>query len=211
MARDTWENHAAIILAGGQSRRMGRNKALLPLPDNAQITFVEHLATLLHRYCAEIVLVARDEQQADVYNTVPYVQLITDQVADVGPLMGLYTGLSALSSSHALVTAVDMPFIQPGMIEFLLTQWHEDDELLVPVVDNIPQVLCAVYATTLLPQIEQRLHAGRRDPRSLLTMAHIRYLNETQLRAIEPELRSFININTPDDWRVAGQPPLEQL
>ena len=200
MVRDMWESQAAIILAGGQSRRMGRNKALLPLPDNAQITFVEHMATLLHRYCSDVVLVARDEQQAGMYDTVPYVRLITDQIPGIGPLMGLYSGLSALSSSHALATAVDMPFLQPAMIEFLLTQWHHDnDELLVPVVDDIPQVLCAIYATTLLPTIELRLNEGRRDPRSLLTMAHVRSIEEAQLRAIEPELRSFVNINTPDE------------
>ncbi len=198
MVRDLWENQAAIILAGGQSRRMGCNKALLPLPDNAQVTFVEHVATLLHRYCSDVVLVARDEQQAGMYHTVPYVRLITDQIPGVGPLMGLYSGLSTLSSNHALVTAVDMPFIQPAIIEFLLTQWH-DDELLVPVVNDIPQVLCAIYATTLLPHIALRLSEGRRDPRSLLTMAHVRYIEEAQLRAIEPGLRSFVNINTPDE------------
>ena len=197
--QDIGESHAAIILAGGQSRRMGRNKALLPLPDNAQITFVEHLATLLHRYCSDVVLVARDEQQAAMYHAVPYVRLILDQEANIGPLMGLYSGLSALSAHHALVTAVDMPFIQPAIIEFLLAQWHNHDELLVPLVENIPQVLCAIYATALLPQITQRLREGRRDPRSLLTMTHVRYIEEAQLRAIEPELRSFVNINTPDE------------
>jgi len=199
-------NHTAIILAGGQSRRMGRNKALLPLPGNpqqTQVTLVEHMASLLLAHCQEVVLVARDEQQMALYDFISNVRCVIDQVPDVGPLMGVYSGLCSLSSTHALVTAVDMPFVQPAMIAFLLEQWRED-ELLVPVVAGIPQVLCAVYPTALLPVIEQRLCEGRHDPRSLLTAAHVRYVEEAQLRLIDPELRSFINLNTPDEWRNAG-------
>jgi molybdopterin-guanine dinucleotide biosynthesis protein A len=192
------KNHAAIILAGGQSRRMGRNKALLPLPGKEPITFVEHLVALFHSYCREVVLVARDAQQAADYASIPNVQLVTDVQPDIGPLMGLYTGLRVITCSHALVTAVDMPFVQIPMIEFLLAQ-PLDDALRVPVVDGIPQVLFAIYPKTILPLVEQRLQEGRRDPRSLLDMAHVCYIEEAQLRSIEPELRSFVNVNTPQE------------
>jgi molybdopterin-guanine dinucleotide biosynthesis protein A len=189
---------AAIILVGGRSRRMGRDKAFLPLPGNNGITFVQHLASLLTSQCSQVILVARDALQAADY-MLPGVRIITDRISDIGPLMGIYSGLSAVHSSHALVTAVDMPFLQPDVVTFLLSQ-PLDDALLVPVVNDIPQVLLAVYPRSILPEVEDRLQAGRRDPRSLLDVAKVRYIAEAQLRKVDPQLHSFVNINTSEEW-----------
>lgn len=195
---------------------MGRDKALLPLhvgetPLAAsgeaataveQQTFVTHLASLLHTCCAEVVLVARDEEQGKRY-ALPGVRIVTDMEADVGPLMGLYSGLQVIEATHALVTAVDMPFLQPAMLDYLLSQ-RLDEAIVVPRVEQIPQVLLAVYPRVLLPLIEERLRAGRRDPRSLLEKAHVHYLEEAQLRLVDPNLRSFVNVNTPEELERAG-------
>jgi len=178
---------------------MGRDKALLPLPDDASTTFVEHLATLLAAQCSEVVLVVRNHEQATLYKHLG-VPIVTDETPDIGPLMGLYTGLCNISTAHALVTAVDMPFVQPEMIAFLLSQPLDENSLLIPVVSAIPQVLFAIYPRAILPLVEQRLQAGRRDPRSLLDIASVSYMDEAQLRTIDPQLRSFVNVNTPEDY-----------
>ena len=91
-----------------------------------------------------------------------------------------------------------MPFVQPELVAFLLSQ-PLDGSLLVPLVATYPQVLLAVYPKQALPVIEQRIHEGRRDPRSLLTAIPVRYIEEAQLREIDPQLRSFVNINTPEE------------
>ncbi len=192
---------AGIILAGGRSTRMGRDKALLSLPDNANVTFVEHLAALLTVQCSEVLLVVRDSVQATLYEHLK-VPIGKDQIPDVGPLMGLYTGLNAIQASHALVVAVDMPFVQPEMVSFLLSQRLSENSLLVPVVNEIPQVLFAIYPRNILPLIKERLDAGRRDPRSLLDVVAVQYIEETQLREIDPQLRSFVNVNTPKDYGI---------
>ena len=88
--------------------------------------------------------------------------------------------------------------LQSSLLTFLLTQCC-DDTLVIPVVDDRPQVLLALYPRVLLPLIEERLQAGRRDPRSLLDVAAIRYIPEEQLRVVDPDLRSFLNVNTPED------------
>ncbi len=190
---------AGIILAGGRSTRMGRDKASLPLPDNANITFVEHLASLLSAQCSEVVLVVRNSVQAALYEHL-HIPIVTDETSDIGPLMGLYSGLYAIQASHALVVAVDMPFVQPEMLTFLLSQPLDETSLFVPVVNDIPQVLFAIYPRSVLPLIKERLHAGRRDPRSLLDVAPVKYIDEAQLREIDPQLRSFVNMNTPEDY-----------
>lgn len=191
---------AGIILAGGHSRRMGRDKALLPLPNTRQGTFVGYLTDLLTPLCSEVVLVVRDEKQATEYTKHTGIRIVTDRVPDIGPLMGLYSGLRAIQASHALVMAVDMPFVQPAIVAFLLAQ-ALNEALLVPIVDGVPQVLLAVYPRTILPLLEERLQAGRRDPRSLLEVAPVHYIKEAQLRTIDPQLRSFVNVNTPQDLK----------
>ena len=191
--------HACILLAGGRSRRMGKDKALLPFPGKEHTTFVERLATMLTELCDEVLLVARDPTSATLY-TLPAVWVVTDKVPDYGPLMGLYSGLSAMQAERALVVAVDMPFLQPELVSFLLSQPFPG-ALLVPVVNAVPQVLLAVYPRTVLPLIEERIRQGRRDPRSLLADANVHYIEEAQLRLVDPELRSFVNVNTPEELR----------
>ncbi|GAC1345862.1 MAG: molybdenum cofactor guanylyltransferase [Ktedonobacteraceae bacterium] len=188
----------AIILAGGHSRRMGQNKALLPHPTHQHHTFVEHLATTLTALCNDVLLIAGDHSQTLLYTSLPGVRVLSDSVPDFGPLMGLYSGLSAMSASHALVVAVDMPFIQAELLSFLLSQ-PRTDSLLVPLVNAVPQVLLAVYPRSVLPLLAECLQQGRRDPRSLLAVAPIHYIDEAQLRLVDPELRSFINVNTPEE------------
>ena len=177
---------------------MGTNKALLPLPGNPHITFAEHIASTLRPWCTEIILVARDANDAANYR-LPGVRVVTDKVPDQGPLMGLYSGLSAMQAPRALVVAADMPFIQPALVSFLLS-YPSTEALVVPVVNYVPQVLLAVYPRTVLPLVEGRIQEGRRDPRSLLEVAPVEYVEEKYLRSVDPELRSFVNVNTPEDW-----------
>jgi molybdopterin-guanine dinucleotide biosynthesis protein A len=178
---------------------MGKDKAWLPLPGNDRITFVEYIASILTTLCSEVLLVARDDAQVANYAALAGVRTLTDKVPGYGPLMGLCSGLGAMHNSHALVVAVDMPFVQPAVLSFLLNQ-PLTDSLLVPVVNNVPQVLLAVYPRTVLSVVEERLQEGRRDPRSLLEVTPVRYIDEAQLRRVDPELRSFINVNTPGEF-----------
>ncbi len=191
---------AGLLLAGGRSKRMGTDKALLPLPGSGQISFLQHLTQVMLTECEELVLVTRDMQQAETYVTyvTSSVRIVIDEVPDTGPLMGIYSGLRVVKASQAVVCAVDTPLLQPALLRFLLAQCCADT-FVVPVVDGLPQVLLALYPRTLLPLIEKRLQAGRRDPRSLLQVATTRYISEAQLRRVDPDLLSFLNVNTPED------------
>jgi molybdopterin-guanine dinucleotide biosynthesis protein A len=191
-----------IVLAGGQSRRMGQNKALLPAPGRERITFVEHLAALLLPLCAETLLVTRDQAAAADYAMLQGTRIVTDLIPGGGPLMGLYSGLRATSTGHAIVLAVDMPFVQPAMLSYLLALPRQES-IIVPVVNGVSQVLFAIYPRGILPIIEARLREGRRDPRSLLDVAPVEYLDEARLRQVEPTLRSFVGVNTPEELRDA--------
>jgi molybdenum cofactor guanylyltransferase len=191
---------SGIILAGGSSSRMGRDKALLPLPGDQAVTFIEHLASLLIAFCVETLIVARDQAHASGY-AFPGVRVTFDKTPDYGPLMGLYSGLDSIHTQHTLIIAVDMPFLQPALLSFLLSQPLALDTLLVPMVHNVPQVLLAVYPRSVLPLIEELIQQGRRDLRSLLEVAPVQYIEEAQLRLVDPRLRSFVNVNTPEELK----------
>jgi molybdopterin-guanine dinucleotide biosynthesis protein A len=195
-----YETISCIILAGGRSKRMGKDKALLPLPGHEQITFVDHVATLLATVGREVLLVARDATSALDYVSLANVRIVTDQVPDQGPLMGLYSGLSAMhpAATHALVVAVDMPFVQPALLTYLLSHL-QPNAILMPVVQSAPQVLLAVYPRSILPIVEECLRQGRHDLRVLLKVAPGSYIEEAQLRQVDPQLRSFVNVNTPEE------------
>ena len=188
---------AGIILAGGRSQRMGTNKALLPLPGQPSETFLSHLTSTLAPLCTEVLIVARDPAQF-AHVARPPARIIFDEKPGGGPLMGLYSGLNAVQSPASLVVAVDMPFAQPTLLTFLLSHYQENT-LLVPVVEGVPQVLLAIYPRSTLPLIETLLKQGKRAPRALLEVAPVRYIEEAQLREVDPQLRSFVGINTPDD------------
>jgi molybdenum cofactor guanylyltransferase len=189
---------SGVILAGGSSSRMGKNKALLPLPGNQTITFVENLVSLLEEFCSETLIVARDQVHAREF-VFPNVRVTIDETPGIGPLMGLYSGLSTIQTTHALVVAVDLPFVQRALLSFLLSQPLHADTLLIPLIHNIPQVLLALYPRSILPFVQEQLLLGRRDLRCLLKVAPVQFVEEAQLIQIDPQLRSFINVNTPEE------------
>jgi len=176
---------------------MGTNKALLPLPGQASETFLARLISTLAPLCAETLVVARDPAQF-AHVLVPGTRIVYDEKPGGGPLMGLYSGLKAMQSANALVVAVDMPFVQSALLTFLLAH-HEENTLLVPVVGGLAQVLLAIYPHSILPHIETLLAQGKRAPRALLEVAPVHYIEEARLREVDPQLRSFVGINTPED------------
>jgi molybdenum cofactor guanylyltransferase len=191
---------SGIILAGGSSSRMGTNKALLSLPGHHAVTFVERLVSVLKASCSETLIVARDQDQARDY-VFPGVRVTFDETPGIGPLMGLYSGLSTIQTTHALIVAVDLPYVQPALLSFLLSQPLPADTLLVPLIHNIPQVLLALYPRSILPLVKEQLLQGRRDVRCLLQIVPVQFIEEAQLLKVDPQLRSFININTPEELR----------
>ncbi len=196
---------AGIILTGGFSRRMGRDKALLPMPGAVSLTFVEYLASLLATICTQILLVARDQESGKEYLALSdrrLWQIVYDQIPGQGPLMGLYSGLLAASAEYALVLAVDLPCVQPALLAHLAA-FPRSAELLIPYINSVPQVLLARYPRAVLPVIVDCLQQNRRDPRALLASAPVHYLLEDEIRLFDPDLRSFRNINTLLDFQTA--------
>jgi molybdopterin-guanine dinucleotide biosynthesis protein A len=180
-----------VILAGGLSRRMGRDKASLPAGDG---TLIEHLARRLAPVVDETIVAG-----GSVRPDLPDVRLVPDRAEGLGPLAGIYAGLTAARHPHVWVVAVDLPDVQPAIVR-LLREMSAGYDAVVPRIGGEPQGVCALYQRNLASRIDALLNAGERSVKSLLAASTIRYVAPDELRAVDPQLRSFRNINTPADY-----------
>ena len=181
-----------VILAGGLSRRMGRDKAALPAGDG---TLIEHLVRRLAPMVDETII-AGGSGGPDLDG----VRLVEDRYPRHGPLAGIHAGLSGARFPDVFVVACDLPDVEPALLR-LLGALATDFEAVVPRVDGRPQGACALYQRGLASRIEALLQAGERSIKSLLAASHVRYVDPEELATVDPLLRSFRNINTVADYR----------
>lgn len=201
---------AAVVLAGGASRRMGQEKALLTLPDgHSALTHVLRAAQTL----ANPILIAVDTADhaarlglaLDHGTDTP--RLLLDRDPGAGPLAALAGAMRAVEAPVIIALAVDTPLVRPGLLQMLYermcTEQDVPPDAIVPVVEGIPQPLPAVYGTHLAGAAEAAIAQGRRSLRALLEdpAVHVRPLHDAMLRHVDPDLRSFAGANTPDEWR----------
>jgi molybdopterin-guanine dinucleotide biosynthesis protein A len=180
-----------VILAGGRSRRMGADKATLPVGD---ATLIEHLARRLAPAVDETIIAG-----GSVRPPFEGARVVLDQQPGLGPLAGMLAGLRAATERHVWVVGCDLPDVEPALGR-LLRALAGDYEAVVPRPVKEPEGVCALYLRDLGPRIEALLEAGERSIKSLLERSTVRYVASDELRAVDPELRSFRNINSPADY-----------
>lgn len=191
-----------VILAGGQSRRMGRDKALLDLGGRPMIARV---AERLGQACAEVLVVDREPGRYAFLG----LPVVPDRRPGFGALSGLHAGLLALRRPFGLFVACDMPFLRPPLLRYLAalatTAAAAAWDAVVPRRGGRPEPLLAVYGRHLLPVVEDILAGGGGPLRRVLEApgVRVRWVEEQALRRFDPELVSLVNVNTPEDYRQA--------
>ncbi|AQT79457.1 molybdenum cofactor guanylyltransferase [Mycolicibacterium litorale] len=178
---------AAIVLAGGASRRMGRDKATLPHPD-AGTSMVEYTVGVLRSRCDPVFVIAAPGQALPALQA----EVLRDEVRGVGPLLATGRGLRAAAAAgrpRAFVSAVDMPFLSADLIEELAA--HEGADVVLPW-DGRDHYLAGIYRTDLADHIDALVAAGERSMRAL---------TQTVLtqRVVLPPTPALANVNSPDD------------
>lgn len=203
---------SAFVLAGGQSSRMGQDKALLRLPTGD--TLLTHALALASSVTAVVTLVAPAQRYARFTSNVP---VLEDVYPERGPLGGIHAALSASGTDLNLILGVDCPRLTPELLRFLVRIAASEPALAtVPRVARYLHNVCAVYrrgfrlaaertlaASAPLPRPRERvIGAGQRTPpiERLLATVPCRIVEELELRAagFGPEL--FVNVNTPEDF-----------
>jgi molybdenum cofactor guanylyltransferase len=186
---------AAIILAGGKSTRLGRDKASEMLLDRP---LLQHVLDRLVGLVDECVVVHARGQALPPLEPDIDVVLAEDVYPEVGPLGGIYTGLGAMSAPHGLVVACDMPLLQAALLRHLL-QLSDGCEAVVPLNGGRPEPLCAVYRAGCRPVVQAQIDAGRLRASDLPGLLRTRYVQENEWRAFDQDGLSFQNVNRQED------------
>ncbi len=192
---------AALVLCGGESRRMGRPKAWLRFGPEL---LLQRVVRLVATVADPIVVVAAPGQ--DLPEVPQEITILRNAVAGRGPLQGLATGLASLTDASTLVyaTATDVPFLEPRWITRLL-ELSEDHDLVIPFVGGYYHPLAALYRkSAVLPAIEALLRENRLRPVFLAEAVKTRVVDEAELRVVDPELGTLRELELPRGLRAGA-------
>ena len=195
-----------VILAGGKSRRMGENKALIQLGDD---TLIAHVIRCMRLVTDELLLITNNHAEY-AHLDLP---MHSDIMPDTGALGGIYTGLMHASYDVVVCVACDSPFLQPKLLTYLVSVLGEYDAVMPYTYAETPtsgkedqitlQTLCAAYSKRCLPIIELMLQESELRVHALQERAHIHSISPEVWQDFDPEGISFFNINTPNDLEKA--------
>ena len=198
---------SALVLAGGQSRRMGRDKALLDF-DGAPL--IARVIERVRQVCAEVIVVANDAYAYACFGAC----VVGDVYPGKGSLGGIFSGLQAAHEEYALAVACDLPFLNDALLRYMI--------LLAPQADVvIPRahaptgkaqgatrydqlaVKESVYSKRCLEPMRARLLADDLRIINFFDEVRVRVVEPDQVARFDPQLLSFLNVNTPEDWKSA--------
>jgi len=193
---------SGIILAGGRSTRFGGGEKSLRAVDGKPM--ICRVREALLPQVDELVVSVRDEGQRDL--VFPYLSgdeqtFAYDKLRDIGPLAGVLESLKAARGEYVFIAACDMPYISPGAIAFLFEKARSHDAA-VPVGPNdFIEPLHAVYKREpMIRAVEEALGKGeRRIASPLKHLKDVVYVPFDEIRAVDPELKTFRNINRAED------------
>jgi molybdopterin-guanine dinucleotide biosynthesis protein A len=193
----TKNNITGIILSGGQSLRMGENKAFIKIDG---IPIINRIHSVFKKLFQEVIIVTNQKELFSNFDAKIYVDIIPD----CGVLAGLYTGLFFSSFPYSFCVACDMPYLKESVIEFLIGGLNDFDVIVPKTVDGL-QPLHAVYSKKCLPAIRNTIQDGKSKILDFYPMVKIKLVEEQEFHFLDPGMESFINVNTPEQLRLVQE------
>lgn len=200
---------SVAILAGGQSLRMGQDKAFLLV---AGRPVVEHVIQCVASLSDDLAIITNEPEKYRQYvsplddsaQAGPMIRMVPDVYPGKGSLGGIYTAVYAARYSRCLVVACDMPFLNPDLLRYLMSLTSGSD-VVIPRIKAFPETMHAIYSKKCLLPIERRLLAGRLKVVGFFDDVRVRYVESDDVARFDPNFRSFLNMNTPADWEYVQQ------
>lgn len=187
-----FDSVSAVILAGGQSSRMGTNKALAQVGGRP---IIERVVERVRPLVDELVIVTNTPE---VYAWLG-LPVFTDLIADKGPLGGLYTAIASTHGQHTLAVSCDQPFLNTELLRYLVDLRAGFDVVVPLAPDGYPQSMHAVYGKGCLVPIRAKIDADRLKVIGFFGEVRVREVPAEEVRHFDPERNSFVNVNTPED------------
>jgi len=188
-----YDHITGVILAGGASKRYGKNKAFLKIGSARLIDSVlQEMKTIFKR----VILITNEKKKYE-YLKIP---MFEDLVKGLGPLGGIYTGLMSMPDQAGFFVACDMPFINSQLVRYMVDIKKDDHAAVVPLVANEVEPLHAIYAQSCLGPIRNLIDSKSYQVRLFYDQIPIRYVKEDEIRKFVSPSSAFLNINTPDEF-----------
>ncbi len=182
---------SCIVLAGGEGKRLGIEKAFLRIGDR---TLIEGILEKMARIGDEVIIVTNSPQRYGYLG----VRLVGDVYPGKGALGGIYSGLKVARHHHSLVVACDMPFLDPKLLRYMILLSPGQD-VVIPRIGELTEPLHAIYSKRCLQPIECLLATGSLKIIDFFPEVRVRYVEEQEIKLLDPQCLSFFNINTPAD------------
>jgi molybdopterin-guanine dinucleotide biosynthesis protein A len=192
---------SCIVLAGGKSKRLGRNKVVEII---GQQSLLERVVSRLSSLGGEIIVVAAKESNLPRLVDYPAVKIIQDIYPGRGSLGGVYTGLKASASFYNLVVAGDMPFLNLKLLRYMLDIVDGYDAVVPRVSQTIFEPLHAIYSKNCVPPLERLILKNEFMILELYPLIKVKYVETGEIDRFDPRHLSFFNINTETDL-IAGR------
>jgi len=186
---------SCIVLAGGEGKRLGTDKAFLSIGDRV---LIEGIVEKMARIGDEVIIVTNSLQRYSYLEA----RLVGDIYPGKGALGGIYSGLKAACHDYGLVVACDMPFLDLRLLRYMILLSPGQD-VVIPRVGGLTEPLHAIYSKQCLQPIERVLAGGGRRIIEFFPEVRVRYIEEQEIQLFDPQSLSFFNINTPADLEKA--------
>ena len=188
---------SGVILAGGLSKRLGgRNKAFIEIGGKR---IIDRQIEVYQKLFDQIILVTNDPV---AYMDVDAL-ITSDHYDRRSSLNGLHAGLLAATHDYIFCTACDTPFVDDRLVTCLIEHIEPKADVIVPSTTAGFEPMFAIYKKTCLPTIVWRLEHDLLKVQELFKAVRVKKVPESELRAVDPDLNSFFNINTPEDLVLA--------
>lgn len=185
-------NFTGIILSGGKSLRMGKNKAFIEIEG---LPMIERILNLFKKIFKEILVITNDKNQ---FGHLDNVKIYNDLIPYKGALGGLFTGLFYSSNEYSFCVGCDMPFLNESLIKFLIKKIDGED-IIVPKTEKGLEPLHAIYSKRCLSLIKKMIDSGKSRIIDIYPLLNVKIIEEKEFIELDPEGKSFLNINTPEE------------
>jgi molybdopterin-guanine dinucleotide biosynthesis protein A len=198
----------SIILAGGRSSRLGREKHTEVI---AGESLLKRAAGRLKHLSQEILIVVSQRQARSSRSlyTYPETKTVVDLYPGKGSLGGIFTGLVHSSNFLNLVVACDMPFLNLDLLRYMIDSAKGFD-VVIPRVDDQLEPLHAIYSRNCLKPMENQIKQGNLKIRGFFDSVKVKYVDKDELDKLDPEHLSFFNINTEAELEKARRLTMQE-
>ena len=190
---------SCIILAGGKSLRLGHDKVLEKVGNTS---ILELVLSRIDPLCKNIIIVTSKERTFSQFTSNPKIKVVSDIFPGKGSLGGIHAGLVESDTFYNLVIASDMPFLNVALLRYMI-EVSDGFDFVLPRINNLYEPLHAIYSKNCIAPCESLLKQDRKVIIELFNHVKVGFIEAEEIDQFDPKRRSFFNINTKEDLKLA--------